>query len=1110
MNIMSFAGKKCRVRSILLTVFYLFVFFYLIGMPGCINVYAAGTADGVHGFWELGGNAYIFLAIAVLLAAALVYFVIDNIKLKRLNKSLSEKESVLDDLIDTTIFKFTDGKMEVLYYSKGIPGLSGRTKEEYEEWWRSCAPLEETVYHVDVPRFSAQFNKLISGETDKIDFTYRLKKLGGELAWINLYAVKISEDNGVPVYAGLYSGITEDAKMYRKVVDDSATGFFVVDNTTKNILYVNNAIYDMGLANNSEIMGHKCYKAIYDKDECCEFCCFKNMSYNSYVTYEYLDEAAHKHFTHRARLMDWHGIPSHIVYVIDDSEIYFANRELELSRKMLNEAVRHSGMGYWEYYPQYNRAVWTSPDHNKVSGSEPYLDNFPESWFDMGITAPESVDTLRGFYSSAKEGAAEGSCEIKSIVDGRTIWERLRFTAMKDDDGKLIKVIITALDITKEVKVRQRFQEEQARRSALETDSIATIVYNVSDDIVLEGTGHNMELGECTLEEYLDKVIVSRVWDTYIERLKSEFSRQGMMKQYDNGNMIYSVHFVIDCDSGHACCCSADINMTKEPNTDDIYAFIYIRDITEKYIRDIAMQSVVERETDFISYLDVQTGMVNRVRYKDGVSALPGKEPRKYKESILESIPLHIPPEEQDYCRSAFELENIMEELKNNDEYSIIYSIYTDESKTQTRRVKMCVYYLSERQPILVFARYDITDIYNLEQKKNKRLKEALKEAERANAAKSEFMSRISHEIRTPMNAVLGIAAIGAQELEDEKAVEYFNKISSSGKYLLGLINDILDMAKIESQRIQLNPGVVNIRKFINDIDVIIKPLYEARKITMKADMSGVKYKYAYFDPMRVQQILINLLGNAIKFSDPGGIIECSAVCTEEGGSKHIVFKVRDYGIGMSEEFLERLFIPFEQELNKYSGVQAGTGLGLAISKNLAELMQGTISVVSKPGEGSTFTVDLPFIEPSQKKIMEYKRTRSEDNNLKVLVGKNILLAEDHPINTEIVMQLFGTRGANVEHAEDGCTAVKMFSESRPYYYDLVLMDIMMPNMDGTEAARQIRALSRSDAGTVPIIAMSANTYDSDIKIAEEAGMNGHISKPIDVKNMFDTIKKYI
>ncbi len=1108
MTIPIFNSKNATWQSIILKVFCLFAVFDTTLLLCCINVYAAGIENDMNGFWGFGGYAYIFLAIAVLLVAALVCFLIYNIRINRLNKTLTQKENVLDDLIDTTIFKYENGIMNVLYYSKGIPGLSGRTADEYEEWCEKGAPIEEAVYEVDVPRFLDNFNRLLSGEKDKIDFAYRLKKLNGDLEWINLYAIKVSEEDGVPLYAGLYSGITEDAKMYRKVVDDFATGFFVVDNDTKNVLYVNNAIYDMGLTNNSEIVGHKCFKAIYNKDECCEFCCFKNMSYNSYVTYEYLDEGAHKHFVHRARFMDWYGIPSHVVYVIDDSETYFANRELEISKKVLNEAILQSDMGYWEYYPQLNRGVWTSPEHNKVSGGMPYLDNFPESWFEMGITAPESVDELRSFYRAAKEGKSEGSCEIKSIVKGKEIWERLRFSSM-NEDGKPTRIIITSLNITNEVKVRQRFQEEQARRSALETDSIATIVYNVSNDTVLESTGYNLDLGECTLEEYLNKVITNRVWDTYIERFKSEFSRQGMMKQYNNGNMVYSVHFVVDCDSGHACCCSADINMTKEPNTDDVYAFIYIRDITEKHIRDVAMQSVVERETDFISYMDVQTGMVSRVRYRDGAKAIPGKEAIKYEDSI-QDITRFVPPEEQEYCFKAFNLENIKRNLKANDEYTIMYSIYTDESKTETRRVKMCVYYLSERQPILVFARYDITDVYNLEQEKNRRLKEALKEAERANAAKSEFLSRVSHEIRTPMNAVLGIAAIGERELEDKKAVEYFNKISSSGKYLLGLINDILDMAKIESQKVQLNPVVVNIRKFIDDIDVIIRPLYEERKITMKLDISGVRYKYGYFDPMRVQQILINLLGNAIKFSDPGGIIECSAACTEEGGIEHIVFKVRDYGIGMSEEFLERLFVPFEQELNKNSGIHSGTGLGLAISKNLAELMQGTISVVSKLGEGTTFTVNLPFTEPSREEIVEYKKTHSEGDNLNALVGKNILLAEDHPINTEIVMSLFGKDGANVEHAEDGCAAVKMFSESKPYYYDLVLMDIMMPNMDGTEAARQIRALKRGDAKTVPIIAMSANTYDSDIKIAEEAGMNGHISKPIDVKNMFDTIKKYI
>ena len=225
------------------------------------------------------------------------------------------------------------------------------------------------------------------------------------------------------------------------------------------------------------------------------------------------------------------------------------------------------------------------------------------------------------------------------------------------------------------------------------------------------------------------------------------------------------------------------------------------------------------------------------------------------------------------------------------------------------------------------------------------------------------------------------------------------------------------------------------------------------------------------------------------------------------GGKEYNKFIIRDYGVGMSKDFLSRVFNPFEQEQNKFSSSQEGTGLGLAISKNLVSLMGGTIEVASVINQGSTFTVEIPVSEPGAEEIREFIDLKRDLKNTCDLSGRRVLLAEDHPINTEITVKLLEKRGMVVEHAEDGVIAVDMFKKSKPGYYDAVLMDIRMPNMDGLEAAEKIRSLNRSDAKTVPIIAMTANAFDTDIENSINAGMNAHLSKPIKPEEVYKTLE---
>ncbi len=550
-------------------------------------------------------------------------------------------------------------------------------------------------------------------------------------------------------------------------------------------------------------------------------------------------------------------------------------------------------------------------------------------------------------------------------------------------------------------------------------------------------------------------------------------------------------------------------------------------------------------------------------------------------------------------------------------------------------------------EPLYLVVYIDITDITEqreLQKKLEERtemLRSALEMAERANRAKSDFLSRMSHDIRTPMNAIMGMIAIAKESLDDPKrVVDCLNKVENSAHFLLALINDILDMSKIESGKMVLKKKAFDFAAFIRNLTTMFYAQAQKRDIRFQVSAEGALQDTYVGDELKLNQILINLLGNALKFTDAGGCVDFSVIAGKKAGnSRELLFRVRDTGIGIHPEFLEKLFVPFEQdnrqrerERERERESRGGSGLGLAIAGNYARMMNGEITVQSAPGAGSTFTVrvwlesasapsrpvdlrhrfedmqalvvdpdrrtrdhaamllrrfgvktrtaaspeealalvteaaahDTPFtlimadwkvpfmdgialarrvrerLGAEALSAYDWSSIRSEAEEAGVgaflqkplfpstvydflisttqnrpvdatgvqtsFAGERVLLVEDNDINLEIAETLLESRNLRVESARNGREAVECFARAEPGRYLAILMDIQMPVMDGLSATRQIRALPREDAATVPIIAMSANAFDDDVEKSLEAGMNAHISKPIDIPSLFKTL----
>ncbi|MCI8390237.1 MAG: response regulator [Roseburia sp.] len=475
----------------------------------------------------------------------------------------------------------------------------------------------------------------------------------------------------------------------------------------------------------------------------------------------------------------------------------------------------------------------------------------------------------------------------------------------------------------------------------------------------------------------------------------------------------------------------------------------------------------------------------------------------------LDYVNTWVYPDDRELVSQITNPDYIREKLAASNFFHTSYRIFRD-GKIAYLQLRVVNVGSTDHVSQIVMGYRNVDEEIMQEMNQNHLLENALDEATRAGRARDIFLSNMSHDIRTPMNAIVGYTALARSQLHNpEKLAGYLDIISTSSDQLLSLLNDVLEISRIESQQVHIQETECSITQILRGIEMAMLPLAATKGIAFTLDVSGIRHPVVFSDYQRLNQVLLCIADNAIRYTQPKGQIGITATEREDLNSGRCIyqFAIRDNGIGISRSFLSHIYEPFEREKNTtLSGVH-GTGLGMTIVKKIVEMMGGTIDIESTPGEGSCFTITLA-LRVSRQPVMRTQKTQESPFPSKT--SKKILLVDDNEINLEIGKELLKNAGYLVDIATDGSIAFEKIKASASGEYDLVLMDIQMPVMNGYDAAKAVRRLSDPAHAAIPIIALSANTFDEDKRMALECGMNAHLGKPIEPDRLYKLLQKFL
>jgi PAS domain S-box-containing protein len=794
----------------------------------------------------------------------------------------------------------------------------------------------------------------------------------------------------------------------------------------------------------------------------------------------------------------------------DINDFVIAQKQLQDSQHIYQQAVKAARLSTWLYDIDKHETSMSEEEHMSASesrwGFARVIANVPESL--LPNIMEKDWPKVRAMYAKVNEGK-EASCEFwfqaKPGLEPRC--EKVTYIIEKSVDGIPHRAIGLGQNVTAEKKMEERYEREMGFLRGIEDNKLlAKGHFNLTKNLVIDYQTRSDNLFKAEIGSPYSDTVTALARLSYLPEEKTEIldklDPENLMKRFRLGEMETAIVYRRSLQGQAPIWVSLNLYTYMSPETEDLELFSYAYDVSEKMETDEIMNHISKMDFDYIGLIFAENGRFEFIKKSPKILFPNLREIVAYDACLSYVKKNFVDAEERGQFDQATSLKNILAGLQANGHYVATYH----RSENGKLLCKQLDYdWLDEASQIILVVRSDTTASFEREQAQLAKISAAKLEADRANEAKSAFLSSMSHDLRTPLNGVLGFTELALKETDPEKKQNYLEKIDSSGKLLLDLINDTLDLSRIDSGKSVYEPEAVDPEELIPAVITALRPSAELKGIHLDVDFANYPTELIWCDRLKTQKIFLNLLSNAIKYTPEGGqILVRFGSEKAKSPQKWLIFSVKDNGIGMSAAFLKTMYEPFCQEKRSESAKVPGTGLGLAIVKRFVDLLGGTIRCESTLHVGTTFVVSLPIEEVHQ----GVKEKKEEGVSALSLAGKRVLICEDNAFNQEIAVMLLKEKGIVSECAENGVVGLQCFLEHPAFYYDAVLMDLRMPRLDGIGCTEAIRKLERADAKSVPIIAMTADAFDESIKAAKDAGMDGYITKPLIPQKLFEELAK--
>jgi signal transduction histidine kinase/ActR/RegA family two-component response regulator len=997
------------------------------------------------------------------------------------------------------------GALDTLYLSENIPALLDMTREEY------LKITEHDAMDLALPNdrpglLKATMRCVKNGES--FEYHYRVFHKTKGFEWVHVYAHVCGSMEGRPLILALFSNMTSEGGIYQQLLDASDRKILVVDRNSFEILYSNENARITDSGQKESLLNETCYSLLHGAGKPCEHCFLSRPQGDGLMEDVLFDRARGKWEQIVRRQITWCGHDALLIYIKDVTAERNSELDVERFKQMYADATQEAKLVVWTYDAESHRADMLWDGYTKVIcqklGIPRVIENIPDRL--LPYVGEQDRAAFVEMYKAIDRGELRSECEFHFQVPAQEHVEVERAVAQVifDEDGRRLGVYCFGQNITAQKAEEDKYRLAYAELEEAHPYSLGSFRLNLTKNWCGGGKSpydYILEQQKSGTADGYFSAFSALIDDAEIKKkFFRKFDRLSLLDGFSKGVEKVSIQYPAVDSKGVRRWFEGLLFMMRNPKTGDVEGVTYAMDISAQKRGELILEKLINENFDYIGIIRAKSRTFEFVSRKSWIKDLADGEQFDYDKGREYIISKFENAEEIKNYKDVTSLEHILPILYDNGNCSETY-LQTYDGRAKC--VRLFFSWLEQPGGDILLIRSDITDSYEQEQRRLARMRDALLAADRANEERSAFLSTMSHDLRTPLNGVISFTDFALEEKDPARKQEYLQKVKLSGDLLLSLVNDTLELSRIESGKMTVTPEVVSTNEIGPSVIESLRPVAEAKGVQLFSCMSPAEYIYA--DKLKLQKIWVNLLSNAIKYTPTGGIVRAYEEAIEppvEGRNRRIV--VEDSGIGMSEEFMARMFEPFSQENRFEAGNVAGTGLGLAIVKRLVALLGGTISVKSQLNKGSRFEVDIP-VQPAAENSIEADLAGRPESMLAV---KRVLLCEDNLLNREIAATLLRSREIAVDCAENGGIGLQMYRDSPFGYYEAILMDIRMPVMDGYAAAKAIRALNRQDARSVPIIAMTADIFEESIQAAHAAGMNAYITKPIIPEKLFAALSE--